>query len=122
MGNIFQLGTRYSDALGCTFLDSEGQSRPVIMGSYGIGIGRLLACVAEEHNDDKGLIWPVSVAPYHVHIVLINDPEVTEIAEAIYNGLRRDGVEVLFDDREERAGVKFNDADLIGVPASPDHR
>jgi prolyl-tRNA synthetase len=116
VGNIFKLGTRYSDALGCTFQDAEGQSRPVIMGSYGIGIGRLLACVAEEHHDDKGLIWPISVAPYQVHLVLINDPAATEAADAIYDGLKRDGIEVLYDDREERAGVKFNDADLIGVP------
>lgn len=118
VGNIFKLGTRYSDALGCTFLDNEGNSKPVIMGSYGIGIGRLLACVAEAHHDDHGLCWPVSVAPYHVHLVLINDSSGTpqETADAVYEGLKRDGIEVLYDDRDERPGVKFNDADLIGCP------
>jgi prolyl-tRNA synthetase len=118
VGNIFKLGTRYSDALGCTFLDNEGNSKPVIMGSYGIGIGRLLACVAESHHADYGLCWPVSVAPYHVHLVLINDSSGTpqQTADAIFNGLKRDGIEVLYDDRDERPGVKFNDADLIGCP------
>jgi prolyl-tRNA synthetase len=116
VGNIFKLGTRYSDALGCTFQDSAGQTKPIIMGSYGIGIGRLLACVAEEHHDEKGLIWPVSVAPYHVHLVLLNDESAVPVAESVYDGLQRDGIEVLFDDRDERAGVKFNDADLIGLP------
>jgi prolyl-tRNA synthetase len=88
------------------------------MGSYGIGMGRLLACVAEAHHDDYGLCWPVSVAPYHVHLVLINDSSggPQETAEAIYSGLQRDGIEVLYDDRDERPGVKFNDADLIGCP------
>lgn len=116
VGNIFKLGTRYSDALGCTFQDKDGQSKPVIMGSYGIGVGRLLACVAEQHNDEKGLIWPISVAPYHVHLVLLTDPTAEEAAESIYDGLKREGIEVLYDDRDERAGVKFNDADLIGIP------
>jgi prolyl-tRNA synthetase len=116
VGNIFKLGTRYSDALGCTFQDKDEQKKPIIMGSYGIGIGRLLACVAEEHHDDKGLIWPVSVAPYHVHLVLLNDENAMPIAESVYDGLKREGIEVLFDDRDERAGVKFNDADLIGLP------
>jgi len=116
VGNIFKLGTRYSDSLGCTFQDKDEQKKPIIMGSYGIGIGRLLACVAEENHDDKGLIWPVSVAPYHVHLVLLNDPAANEAAESVYDGLKREGIEVLFDDREERAGVKFNDADLIGLP------
>ncbi|MBI5669989.1 MAG: proline--tRNA ligase [Chloroflexi bacterium] len=119
VGNIFKLGTRYSDALGCTFLDNEGNTKPVIMGSYGIGIGRLLACVAEAHHDEYGLCWPVSVAPYHVHLVLIRDTSgsaANDTAEAIYDGLKRDGIEVLYDDRDERPGVKFNDADLIGCP------
>ncbi len=116
VGNIFKLGTRYSDALGCTFQDKDAQSKPVIMGSYGIGIGRLLACVAEQHHDDKGLIWPLSVAPYHVHLVLLNDEAAVPLAESLYTDLKNVGVEVLFDDRDERAGVKFNDADLIGMP------
>jgi len=116
VGNIFKLGTRYSDSLGCTFLDKDGQAKPVIMGSYGIGIGRLLACVAEEHRDEQGLKWPISVAPYHVHLVVLPDAHAIEAAERIYDGLKREKIEVLFDDRDERAGVKFNDADLIGLP------
>jgi prolyl-tRNA synthetase len=116
VGNIFKLGTRYSDALGCTFQDKDSETKPIIMGSYGIGIGRLLACVAEEHHDEKGLIWPVSVAPYDVHLVLLNDEAAVPVAESVYDGLKREGIEVLFDDRDERVGVKFNDADLIGLP------
>jgi prolyl-tRNA synthetase len=119
VGNIFQLGTRYSDALGCTYLDKDGQSKPVIMGSYGIGIGRLLACVAEEHHDEHGLIWPVTVAPYQVHLVLLRgkgSPEAEHVAEKLYADLITAGIEVLYDDRDESPGVKFNDADLIGLP------
>ncbi len=116
VGNIFKLGTRYSDSLGCTFQDKDGKTRPVIMGSYGIGVGRLLACIAEAHHDDYGLKWPVSVAPYHVHLVLLADLSANAVAEQIYHDLKQAGIEVLFDDRDERAGVKFNDADLIGLP------
>jgi prolyl-tRNA synthetase len=114
VGNIFKLGTRYSDAMGCTFLDRDGQTKPVIMGSYGIGVGRLLACVAEEHHDEHGLTWPIAVAPYQVHLVALQGGE--EIAANLYADLRAAGVEVLYDDRDESAGVKFNDTDLIGVP------
>jgi prolyl-tRNA synthetase len=114
VGNIFKLGTRYSDALGCTYLDRDGRHRPVVMGSYGIGVGRLLACVAEEHHDGKGLIWPVTVAPYAVHIVGFKGQEAA--AEGIYGALQAAGIEVLYDDRDEGPGVKFNDADLIGIP------
>jgi prolyl-tRNA synthetase len=119
VGNIFKLGTRYSDALGCTFLDKDGQQKPVIMGSYGIGVGRLLACVAEEHHDDHGLIWPVTIAPYHVHLVLLrgkNTPQAEETANKLYADLQAAGLEVLYDERDESPGVKFNDADLIGLP------
>ena len=119
VGNIFQLGTRYSDALGCFFVDKDKQSKPVIMGSYGIGVGRLLACIAEEHHDEHGLIWPVAVAPYHVHLVLLRgkgDSWSEEIAERLYRDLQAAHIEVLFDDRDESPGVKFNDADLIGCP------
>ncbi len=118
VGNIFKLGTRYSDVMGCTFQDKDGQSKPVIMGSYGIGIGRLLACVAEEHHDDNGLTWPISVTPYEVHLVLLPDESgsANEAAERVYTALKQAGIDVLFDDRDERAGVKFNDADLIGLP------
>lgn len=115
VGNIFKLGTRYSDSLGCTFQDKDGNTKPVIMGSYGIGVGRLLACVAEAHHDDYGLKWPVSVAPYHVHLILLPDVTTSPFAKQVYQDLKRAGIEVLFDDRDERAGVKFNDADLIGL-------
>lgn len=117
VGNIFKLGTRYSSALGATFQDKDGENRPVVMGSYGIGIGRLLACVAEAHNDDKGLIWPVTIAPYQVALVAAgNEDMVREAADGLYDMLRGAGIEVLYDDRDERPGVKFNDADLIGLP------
>lgn len=118
VGNIFKLGTRYSDALDCTFLDENGTSHPVIMGSYGIGVGRLLACVAEEHHDERGLIWPVDIAPYPIQIVVLPGKELntSEIASSIERELIAGGLEVLVDDRVESAGVKFNDADLIGLP------
>jgi prolyl-tRNA synthetase len=114
VGNIFKLGTRYTDAMGCSFLDENGKRQPVIMGSYGIGVGRLLACVAEEHNDEYGLCWPITIAPYQVHLIAMKGGE--EAAEKLYQDLQGIGVEVLFDDRNERPGVKFNDADLIGLP------
>jgi prolyl-tRNA synthetase len=116
VGNIFKLGTRYSDSLNCTFLDKDGKAQPVVMGSYGIGIGRLLACVAEEHHDETGLKWPISVAPYAVHLLVLPDVTTNPLAEKLYADLRQASVEVLFDDRDARLGVKFNDADLIGIP------
>ncbi len=118
VGNIFKLGTRYTDALNCTFTDEKGENHPIIMGSYGIGVGRLLACVAEEHHDDKGLIWPRAIAPYQVHLVVLPGkqmdvkPKVDELEKA----LTQAGLEPLVDDRSDSAGVKFNDADLIGLP------
>jgi prolyl-tRNA synthetase len=118
VGNIFKLGTRYSEAMGCTFVDENGEKKPVIMGSYGIGVGRLLACVAEEHHDERGLCWPSSVAPYPAHLVVLGgksgQPEAT--AEELYNQLIEKGLEPLYDDRPESPGVKFMDADLIGNP------
>ena len=120
VGNIFKLGTRYSAAMGCTFLDAQGEPQPVFMGSYGIGLGRLLACIAEAHHDEHGLIWPVSVAPYQVHLVLLagkgQPSEEHSLAEQLYNQVTEAGVEVLYDDRDASPGVKFNDADLIGLP------
>jgi prolyl-tRNA synthetase len=118
IGNIFKLGTRYTEAMDATYLDENGQARPIVMGSYGIGLGRLLACVAEEHRDDKGLIWPVTVAPYQVSLVWLssNSSETRATAERIYQSLRESGVEILFDDRKATPGVKFADADLIGLP------
>src|ERR687889_1225420 len=113
VGNIFKLGTRYSEAFGASFLDGDGRRKPVVMGSYGIGLGRLLACIAEEHHDENGLVWPVSVAPYHVHFVAA---EADEIADGLYGRLISAGVEVLYDDRLESLGAKFKDADLIGAP------
>ncbi len=114
VGNIFQLGTRYSEAMNCYYQDENGQRKPVIMGSYGIGIGRLLACLCEEYNDENGLKLPIAVAPFQVHFIsLIKD---TEVSEKIYNDLQAAGIEVLYDDRKESAGVKFADADLIGIP------
>ena len=118
VGNIFKLGTRYSEAMGCYFVDENGEKKPVVMGSYGIGVGRLLACVAEEHHDERGLCWPAGVAPYPAHLVLLagksGQPE--SQAEELYNNLLAAGLEPLFDDRPESPGVKFNDADLIGIP------
>ncbi|HEY0002301.1 MAG TPA: proline--tRNA ligase [Actinoplanes sp.] len=117
-GNIFKLGTRFSIALGADFLDQAGERRPLTMGCYGIGVGRLLACAAEENRDDQGLRLPVSIAPYHVHLALLDDlgSPVGELAQRFYDELWAAGVEVLFDDRTERAGVKFADADVIGLP------
>lgn len=114
VGNIFKLGTRYSESMDCTFLDQEGKTQFIIMGSYGIGTGRLMACIAEEHHDDLGLKWPISVAPFQVHIVALKG--VSMEAEQIYDRLRNHNIETLYDDRDESAGVKFNDADLIGIP------
>ncbi len=118
VGNIFKLGTRYSETLGATFLDENGIAQPIIMGSYGIGVGRLLACVAEEYHDEQGLIWPVSIAPYPIQLILLpsKDGSAEEAAEILYQQLIDVNLEPLFDDRDERAGVKFNDADLIGLP------
>jgi prolyl-tRNA synthetase len=119
VGNIFKLGARYTEMLGATFLDAEGQSHPIVMGSYGIGSGRVAATVVEQCYDDKGITWPVSVAPFHVSLLNLGKPEDAETAaaaEQLYQELEAAGIEVLFDDRDERAGVKFNDADLIGNP------
>jgi prolyl-tRNA synthetase len=122
VGNIFKLGTHFSESLGCYYLDQTGQQKPVVMGSYGIGSGRLLACIAEEHHDQFGLVWPITVAPYVVHIVLLTGKNKSEgadtrdIADQVYQQLESAGVDVLIDDRDESPGIKFNDADLIGNP------
>ena len=112
VGNIFKLGTRYAEAFGAYFLDRDGERKPVVMGSYGIGVGRLLACIAEEHRDEDGLIWPVSITPYQVHLVASDE----EAASDLYDELQSAGVEILYDDRRESLGTKFKDADLIGAP------
>jgi prolyl-tRNA synthetase len=113
LGNIFQLGTRYSESMECSYLDREGTRRPVWMGSYGIGVGRLLGCIAEEHHDEYGLTWPCAVTPFQVSLVSLG---CGEEAERVYRTLQEAGMEVFFDDRNERAGVKFADADLMGFP------
>jgi prolyl-tRNA synthetase len=104
--------------LGATYLDENGQEQPIIMGCYGIGINRTVAAIIEQHHDDRGIIWPMSVTPYHVIIVVASNyqPEQIQAAEKIHDELASRGIEVLLDDRDERAGVKFNDADLIGIP------
>ncbi len=118
VGNIFKLGTFYSKRSDCQFLDEHGTSKPIVMGSYGIGLGRLMACIAEEHHDANGLCWPEPVAPYTVHLLSIKDKEgvVQAKAEGLYAQLQQAGIVVLYDDRDISAGVKFNDADLLGMP------
>ena len=119
VGHIFKLGTFFSETLDAYFLDSEGQRRPIIMGCYGIGVGRLLAAAVEQNNDEQGIVFPVPVAPYQAHLVGLNiaNEEVAEAADKLYKELVDAGVEVLYDDREDAAaGVKFNDADLLGMP------
>ncbi len=118
IGHIFKLGTFLSERLGAYFIDRNGTSRPLIMGCYGIGLGRLLAAIVELNHDDKGIIWPLAVAPFQVYLCPINveDRAIVEAAEKIYQELLNECVEVLLDDRAESAGVKFNDADLLGIP------
>ena len=118
VGNVFKLGTEYSETMGATFLDEKNQSNPMIMGSYGIGIDRLIATVIEHHHDKHGIKWPLSVAPFQIALVRLDggDDEVIRAADEAYERLKHGGLEVLYDDRDERAGVKFNDADLIGIP------
>lgn len=118
IGNIFKLGTKYSEKLGLTYLNENNELKPVVMGCYGIGLGRVMAAIAEQHHDEHGLIWPVSVAPYKVAIVLINpkDEVSMHLAEELYQSLNNLNIDTVLDDREERPGVKFNDMDLIGIP------
>jgi prolyl-tRNA synthetase len=121
VGNIFKLGTKFTDAAGATYLGEDGAAHPIVMGSYGIGVGRNVACIVEAHHDDKGIIWPAEVAPYAAHLVSIGgakEPRVMEIAERLHAlaadaGPRR---EILWDDRDESPGVKFTDAELLGMP------
>ena len=118
LGHIFKLGTVYTERMGAAFLDRDGQSRPVIMGCYGLGVERLLAAVVEANHDERGIVWPAELAPYRVHLVALSldRAEVRSTAEDLYRALLAAGVPVLFDDRDESAGVKFNDADLLGMP------
>ena len=118
VGNIFSLSTRFSEPFDLKYKNEKGEEKFVIMGSYGIGLGRLVGTVVEILSDDKGIVWPVSIAPFKVHLIEItsNNPKVRETAENIYSKLTSEGVEVLYDDRDTRAGEKFNDSDLIGIP------
>jgi prolyl-tRNA synthetase len=116
-GHIFILGTRYSQAMGAMFSDDKQQQRALVMGCYGIGVSRLVATTVEQHHDDNGIRWPMSVAPYHVHVVTLGkEADVLAVATALHKDLQDRGVEVLWDDRDERPGVKFKDGDLIGIP------
>jgi len=119
VGNIFKLGTTYTDAFGATYLGEDGVAHPIVMGSYGIGVGRNVACIVEAHHDEKGIIWPAEVAPYAAHLVSIGaakEPRVAEVAERLHALAAAAGREILWDDRDESPGVKFTDAELLGMP------
>jgi prolyl-tRNA synthetase len=119
VGNIFKLGTKFTDAAGATYLGEDGIAHPIVMGSYGIGVGRSTACIVEAHHDDKGIVWPAEVAPYAAHLVSIGgakEPRVDEIAESLHQTALDAGREILWDDRDESPGVKFTDAELLGMP------
>lgn len=118
VGQIFQLGTKYSKALGANFVDEKGQEQPIVMGCYGIGVGRTMAAAVEQNHDEKGIIWPLAIAPFEVVVVPVSSKEEIqmELANKVYQELKQAGVDVVLDDRDERAGVKFSDADLIGYP------
>jgi len=118
IGHVFKLGTKYSDSMKARFLDSDGKEKPLIMGCYGIGINRIIAASIEQGNDKDGIIWPANIAPYKVLISALNmnDQKVVDAAERLYKQLLDSGVEVLFDDRDISPGIKFKDADLIGMP------
>jgi prolyl-tRNA synthetase len=118
IGHIFKLGTKYSDSMGATVLDAEGKQVPIVMGSYGIGVERILSAAIEQNHDADGIVWPKAIAPFDAVVTVTNikQKEMAEAGERLYDELRRAGLEVLLDDRDERAGVKFKDADLVGIP------
>jgi prolyl-tRNA synthetase len=118
VGHIFKLETTYSSKFDASYIDEKGESHPIVMGCYGMGLSRLMAAAVEQNHDDKGIIWPVSIAPYHVYLCPLyrEGSKVAEVTEKLYASLEAEGLEVLFDDREESPGVKFNDADLLGIP------
>jgi len=117
VGHIFKLGTKYSESMKATVLDADGKGVPIVMGSYGIGVERIMAAAIELHHDENGIVWPLSIAPFQVTVLTLGpEPELKKAAEEIVEALSREGVEVLHDDRDERAGVKFKDADLVGIP------
>ncbi len=118
LGHIFKLGTKYSEALKAFYLDEKGEEHPIVMGSYGIGVERIMACYVEQNHDDKGIMWNKALTPFDIHLIALNmkNETVVSSAEKIYNDLKKAGYEVLFDDRDAAAGFKFNDADLLGMP------
>ncbi len=118
IGHIFKLGTKYSDSMGANVLTQDGKQVPIVMGSYGIGVERILSAAIEQHHDDDGIIWPQSLAPFDVVVTITNmkQDDLREAGEKLYQELQQAGFDVLLDDRDERAGVKFKDADLIGIP------
>ncbi len=118
VGQVFKLGTKYSEALNAKYVDENGKDNLMVMGCYGIGVSRTLAATVEQNYDEHGIIWPMSIAPYQVVVVpvKVQDPEIWQGAQTLYEELQKAGVEVVLDDRDERAGVKFKDADLIGYP------
>ena len=118
VGHIFKLGLTYSEAMGCTFADHDGSNKPMIMGCYGVGIGRTMAAAIEQSHDEKGIVWPKALAPFDAILILANakDPTLLNFSQQLYQTLQSAGVDILFDDRLENAGIKFKDADLIGIP------
>lgn len=118
VGHVFKLGTKYSEALGAHYLDTNGREQLIIMGCYGIGVSRIVSAIVEQHHDERGIVWPAAIAPYRVHLIAVSIKDETQrnVAEELYEALRQRGIDVLLDDRDERAGVKFNDSDLIGLP------
>lgn len=119
LGHIFKLGTKYSDALGAKYLDEKGEEHPIVMGSYGIGVERIIACLIEQNHDEKGIIWPIQIAPFKVHLIGVNmkNEEIKSTCDKLYYEMQETDIEVLYDDRDDvSAGFKFNDADLIGIP------
>jgi prolyl-tRNA synthetase len=117
VGHVFFLGTKYSQPMKCNFLDADGQDKPMIMGCYGIGVTRIAAAAIEQNHDDNGIIWPMALAPFQVLIVTAGkEAELAAAAEKLEKELQERGIEVLYDDRDERGGVKFKDADLVGIP------
>jgi prolyl-tRNA synthetase len=116
-GHIFLLGTHYSSKMNAGYLDEKGETRPIVMGCYGIGVSRLVAAAVEQHHDDDGITWPSAIAPYDLHLVQVGvEPEVVAAVERLEKELEERGIDVLIDDRDERPGVKFKDSDLIGIP------
>ena len=117
LGHIFKLGTKYSESMGAKFIDEKGEEHPIIMGSYGIGVDRVMACFIEQNNDENGIVWNKTLAPFDVHLIALNLKKelVANTAEKIYSELKSNNLEVLYDDRDAAAGFKFNDADLLGI-------